>query len=79
MLAGNDEDGALSIAAAVGFDALLQLARRGRVTVNNETVVQSAGIPVKRKAALVVAQLIEAAAPRTKFSLDIKKAIWSYL
>jgi vacuolar protein 8 len=78
-LAANNDANALAIAAAVGFDALLQLARRGRVTVDNKAVVQFAGIPAKRKAALVAGQLLEAAAPRTRFTKYIKADIASYL
>ena len=76
---GGEHANAVAIAAAVGFDALLQLARRGRVTVDNKTVVQFAGIPAKRKAALVAGQLLEAAAPRTRFTKYIKADIASYL
>ncbi|KAH8071894.1 hypothetical protein JL720_11397 [Aureococcus anophagefferens] len=53
--------------------------RRGRVTVNNMTVVESAGIPAKRKAALVAGQLLETAAPRIRVTKYIKADIASYL
>ncbi|KAH8044264.1 hypothetical protein JL721_12904 [Aureococcus anophagefferens] len=78
-LADNSDANAVAVAAAVGFDALLQLARRGRVNVGNMMVVQFAGIPAKRKAALVAGQLLEAAAPRTRFTKYTKAAIGSYL
>jgi hypothetical protein len=41
--------------------------------------VSHANVPAKRKAALVVAALLEAAAPRTRVSRYIKAAIGSYL
>ena len=41
----------------------VELARRGSVTVNNQSVVRSAGIAAKRKAALVVAALLRACVP----------------
>ncbi|KAH8061477.1 hypothetical protein JL722_4104 [Aureococcus anophagefferens] len=77
-LADNNDASAVAIAAAVGFDALVELARRG-VTVNNMTVVESAGIPAKRKAALVAGQLLETAAPRIRVTKYIKADIASYL
>ena len=49
------------------------------MTVDNETVVRNAGIPAKRKAALVAGQLLEAAAPRTRVTKYIKADIASYL
>ena len=86
-LALNNDANAVAIAAAVGFEALVQLARRGSVTVHGLplvtfkrcTLARNAGLPAKRKAALVVAQLIEATAPRTRVSRYVKAAIGSYL
>ena len=78
-LARNNDANAVAVAAAVGFDALVQLARRGRVNFKGYTLVPNSGLTAKRKAALVVAQLIEAAAPRTRVSRYIKAAIGSYL
>ena len=81
-LARNNDANAVAVAVAVGFDALVQLARlarHGRVNFKGCTLVSNAGLPAKRKAALVVAQLIEATAPRTRVSRYIKAAIGSYL
>ena len=78
-LARNNDANAVATAVAVGFDALVQLARRGRVNFKGCKLVSNAALPAKRKAALVVAQLIEAAAPRTRVSRYIKAAIGSYL
>ncbi|KAH8051874.1 hypothetical protein JL721_11018 [Aureococcus anophagefferens] len=79
ILAWNNDANAVAIAAALGFDALVQLARRGRVNFKGYTLVRNAGLPAKRKAALVVAQLIEATAPRTRVPAVLKAAIGSYL
>ncbi|KAH8064381.1 hypothetical protein JL722_1246 [Aureococcus anophagefferens] len=49
--------------AAVGLEALVELARGGRVTVNERWLVRNAGIAAKRKAALVVAALLRACVP----------------
>ena len=69
----------VEIAAAVGFDAVVELARRGRVTVQRR-LVSNAALPVKRKAALVVAALLRDSVPGFKSALpDIKAAIGSYL
>ena len=63
-LAHNNVDAnAVAIAVAVGFDALVQLARDGRVTVGYRSLVPNAGAPAKRKAALVVAALLRACVP----------------
>jgi vacuolar protein 8 len=78
-LAFNNDANAVAIAAAIGFDALVQLARGGDVNVDNWLIVPAAGVPAKRKAALVVAQLLEAAAPRTRVPREIKDIIASYL
>ena len=69
----------VEIAAAVGFDAVVELARRGRVTVQRR-LVSNAALPVKRKAALVVATLLRDFVPGFKSALpDIKAVIGSYL
>jgi vacuolar protein 8 len=62
-LARNNDANAVAIAVAVGFEALVQLARRGGVTYDNVTVVHDAGVPAKRKAALVVATLLRDSVP----------------
>ncbi|KAK7249239.1 hypothetical protein SO694_00046264 [Aureococcus anophagefferens] len=72
-LARNNVANAVAIAAAVGFEALVQLARFGRVTVDNWLIVSDAGVPAKRKAALVVAALPDSV-PR-----ENKDIIASYL
>ena len=53
----------VAVATAVGLEALVQLVRRGRVTVDNQSVVSDAALPAKRKAALVVAALLRACVP----------------
>ena len=78
-LAHNNDANTVAVAVALGFDALVQLARRGRVDIKRCTLVSNAGLPAKRKAALVVAQLIEATAPRTRVPAVLKAAIGSYL
>ena len=80
-LARNNDANAVAIAAAVSSDALVELARHGRVTFKRYYYmpVRNAGLPAKRKAALVVAQLIEATAPRTRVPAVLKAAIGSYL
>ena len=82
-LARNNDGSAIAIAVAVGFEALIQLARGGRVTVKDHSGVllivwYPAGVPVKRKAALVVAALLGDCVPDST-PRDIKAAIWSYL
>ena len=79
VLAENSASNAVAIAAAVGLEALVELARRGRVTVDGWTVEWNASVLAKRKAALLVAALLEATAPRTRVSRYIKAAIGSYL
>jgi vacuolar protein 8 len=79
-LASNNDANAVAIAVAVGFDALVQLARSGRVTVGRRTVVRNAGVPAKRKAALVVAALLRDCVPEFKSAPgDIKDAIGSFV
>ena len=61
---------------AVGFDAVVQLARRGRVNVDDRSVVGNAGIAAKRKAALVVAALLRACVPDELLSrADVRDVI----
>ena len=83
MLAHNNEDNAVATALARGrVEAIVELARRGSVTIRTKLVsnivVQNAGAGAKRKAALVVAALfrdcVEFPVP-----YDIKTAIASYL
>jgi len=77
-LALNNDANAIAIAVTVGLEALVQLARRGRVTVDGWWLVET-GLLAKRKAALVVAALLEAAAPRTGVPRVLKAEIGSYL
>ena len=85
-LAHNNVDAnAVAIAVAVGFDALVQLARGGRVTVaisggDHESIVPNAGVPAKRKAALVVSKLLRDYVPGFESAPAVlKAAISSYL
>ena len=80
LLARNHDANAVAIALAVGsLEALVQLARRGRLTVHNR-FVSNAGIAAKRKAALVVAALLRDYVPEFKSApRDIKTVIASYL
>ena len=75
----NNDTNTVAFAVAVSSDALVELARHGRVTFKGYWLAYNAGLPAKRKAALVVAALLEAAAPRTRVSRYIKAAIGSYL
>ena len=77
-LAANNAANAVAIAAAVGFDALVQLARGGDVTVGNRSIVPNAGVPAKRKAALVVAALLRDCVPDS-VPREIKAVIGPYL
>ena len=75
----NNDGNAIAIAVAVGFEALVQLARRGRVNFEGRWVLD-AGVPAKRKAALVVATLLRDSVPEFKSAPDdIKAAIGSCL
>ncbi|KAH8044622.1 hypothetical protein JL722_14594 [Aureococcus anophagefferens] len=65
-LADSNDANAVAIAVAVGFDALVQLARDGRVTIGYRSLVPNAGVPAKRKAALVVAALLRDYVPEFK-------------
>ena len=60
-LAHFNDTNAVAIAVAVGLEALVQLARRGRATVDSQLL--RVGAPGKRKAALVVAALLRACVP----------------
>ncbi len=66
-LAHNNEANAVALAVAiavtVGLEGLVQLARSGNVTVDNEWIVRNAGLPAKRKAALVVSALLRDCVP----------------
>ena len=77
-LAHNDDANAVAIAAAAGFEALVELARRGRVTVDYWSLVHDAGIAAKRKAALVVAALLGDCVPDS-VPREIKGLIGPYL
>jgi vacuolar protein 8 len=75
--AGGNDANAVAIAVAVGFDAVVEFARRGRLTVDNHPVV-FASVPAKRKAALVVAALLGDRVPDSVPRV-IKAVIGSYL
>ena len=77
-LARNNDANTLAIAVAVGLEALVELARRSRVTVDNWSVVPNASVPAKRKAALVVATLLSDCIPDS-VPRDVKAVIGSYL
>jgi len=62
-IASDNHANAVAIAVAAGLEALVALARRGRVTVENELIVSNASLPAKRKAALVVAALLRGRVP----------------
>jgi vacuolar protein 8 len=76
VLADNNASNAVAIAATVGLEALVELARRGRVTVDDRSVVSNAG--AKRKAALLVAALLGGCVPDSVPRV-LKAAIGSYL
>ncbi|KAH8063496.1 hypothetical protein JL722_2670 [Aureococcus anophagefferens] len=71
---------AVAIALAIGLEALVQLARRGRVTYNvfHGPVVRNAGVPAKRKAALIVAALLRDCVPDS-VPRELKALIGPYL
>ena len=58
LLACNHDANAVTVAMAVSLDALVELARHGRVTFEGRRLSSNAGGPAKRKAALVVAALL---------------------
>jgi hypothetical protein len=76
LLSTNTEENALAIALARGrAEAIVELARRGSVTVHGQGLVRGASAAAKRKAALVVAALLrEFPVPQV-----IKAVIMSYL
>ena len=75
-LAYNNDANAVAIAAAVGLEAFIELVRRGRVTVDNRFLVRNAGVPAKRKAALVVAALLRACVPdELRSRVDVQDVI----
>ena len=76
-LAANNDANAVAIALAVGsLKVLVELARRGRVTVNERRIVRNAGVPAKRKAALVVAALLRACVPvEVRGQADVRDVI----
>ena len=75
-LANTNDANAVAIALAVGLEALVELARRGRVTVDNQSLVHDAGVPAKRKAALVVAALLRACVPdELRSRVDVQDVI----
>ena len=75
--AHNNDANAVAIALAVGrLEALVELARGVRVTVDNQSVVRNAGIAAKRKAALVVAALLRACVPdELRSRVDVQDVI----
>ena len=77
-LARNNDANALAIALAVGLEALAELARCGSVTVDGRSVVSFASVPAKRKAARVVAALLDDCVPDS-VPHDIEALIVSYL
>ena len=77
-LAYNNAGNAIAIAVAGGLEALVKLARGGRVTVNERWLVRNAGVPAKRKAALVVAALLDDCVPDS-VPREIKALIGPYL
>jgi vacuolar protein 8 len=79
-LAHNNDANAVAIAAAVGFDAVVELARSGSVTFDSHSVVEDAGVPAKREAALKVAALLRDYVPEFNSVPDVlMAAIVSYL
>ena len=71
-----------AVAAAVGLEALIELARRGRVTFKGPgrrlRLLSNAGGPAKRKAALVVAALLGGCVPDSVPRV-LRAVIGSYL
>ena len=79
-LARHNDANAVAIAAAFSLEALVELTRRGRVTVDERWLARDAGIAAKRKAALVVAALLRDYVPEFKSApRDIKGLIGTYL
>ena len=83
-LAYYNNDSAVAIAVAVGFEGIVQLARRSTVVFKEEWLVSNAGlpananVPAKRKAALVVAALLGDCVPDS-VPREIKGLIGPYL
>ena len=77
-LARDNASNTVAIAAAVGLETLVQLARRGRLTVDKRNLVHNAALPAKRKAALVVAALLRDCVP-VSVPREIKAVIGPYL
>jgi vacuolar protein 8 len=77
-LARNNDANALAIALAVGLEAFAELARCGSVTIDGRSVVSFASAPAKRKAARVVAALLDDCVPES-VPRDIRAVIGSYL
>ena len=77
-LASTNDANAVAIAAAVGLEALVPLARRGRVVIDGRLRLPTGAGIAKRKAALVVAVLLR---DRVGFAVprDMKMAIGSFL
>jgi vacuolar protein 8 len=77
-LASDNADNQVLI--AVGFEAFVQLARRGSVAFQGRSLVSNAALLAKRKAALVVAALLRDSVPGFKSAPhDIKAVIGAYL
>ena len=76
-IAHNNDANAVAIALAVGsLEVLVELVRRGRVTVTERRIVRNAGVPAKRKAALVVAALLRACVPvEVRSRADVRDVI----
>ena len=77
-LARNNDANALAIALAVGLEAFVELARCGSVTFVNRSIVRDASVPAKRKAARVVAALLDDCVPDS-VPHDVEALIVSYL
>ena len=74
-LALNNDANAVAVAVALGLEALVQLARHGRVIVDEHWLLWN-GIAAKRKAALVVAALLDRDG---RLPREIKALIGPYL
>jgi vacuolar protein 8 len=75
-VAWDNDANAVVIATTVGLEAVVELARRGSLTVDNQTLVSHTGIAAKRKAALVVAALLRACVPdELRSRVDVQDVI----